>query len=363
MNVDETNVQLYMDKGAGHLSLHAHYLKRGPKGLSRQLSRGEVRSAATHVFAICDIPALQASLPQLLIVSERLVTAAEFDAMRSSLPPSFYVLRQTKAWVNTDSMRFYAQLLRKHLAGIDATHRVILYLDVYKAHCAPPVLKAFGDRSILLCFIPASLTWALQPCDTHAFAMYKAHLATALQTEATELTADGRISWGTLARCICQTMERVINTHTWAKAFRDVGLVGRQDEVSERVRIKLSVDADHLVVPSSMPTLLQFQAVFPKRSVLHFELLFRGLLRSQQPAPLAKARPQPPPIEIGPEVPPWLGRTRSTSSQAAVSAPRAASPPTWPPAMAPVVAPLLPPPFLPSAKRLHRPRSRKLEGE
>jgi hypothetical protein len=214
VNVDETNVQLHMDKGAGHLTLEACQLKRTPRSLSRQLSRGDVRSAATHVFAICDTPALQGMLPQLLVVSERLVTKAECDAIRSSLPPTFYVLRQKKAWVNTDTMRLYAMYLRQHLSGIAATHRVILYLDVYKAHCAPQVLKAFGNRGILVCFIPASMTWALQPCDTHAFALYKTHLAASLQTTATELTADGRISWSMLTRCIIETMERVINTHT-----------------------------------------------------------------------------------------------------------------------------------------------------
>lgn len=154
-----------------------------------------------------------------------------------------------------------------------------------------------------------------------------------------------------------------INTHTWTKAFCDVGLVGCQDEVSARVQQKLSVDVHHLNVPNSMPTLQQFQAVFPQRTVLHFELLFRGLLREQRPAaPRAKA--SRPLLSVGDTTAPsWLGRTRSSSSLAAVLPPTSALVPAWRPAMAPAELPPRPPPFLPSAKRLYRPRSRRVEEE
>ena len=69
------------------------------------------------------------------------------------------------------------------------------------------------------------MAWALQPCDTEAFANCKQGLITSLEREALD-NDTGRIGWLALVKAIREVVEENISALPWAKAFEDVGLRG-----------------------------------------------------------------------------------------------------------------------------------------
>ena len=70
INVDETSVRLVPEEGRGHVSNIAYRLFMQGKPVGRRASQGKLRSAITHIAAICDSPMFQCLLPQLVLVGQ-----------------------------------------------------------------------------------------------------------------------------------------------------------------------------------------------------------------------------------------------------------------------------------------------------
>ena len=360
LSMDETNVRLYQEGGAGNLSLRAYRLKRHPRALSRNVPRGATRATMTHVATICNDEVVQRLLPQLLLISKRQLSEAEADRLRALLPANVQLLRVAKAWVNTDVMMLWVRELQRRVSHLQRTHRVILFMDVWRAHLQKHVLRTCGKYGFWPCFIPAKLTWALQPCDTHLFAQYKDKLALECQRRLVG-SANGQRTWAVVIESLREVVREVMENKSWAKAFEDNGLTPGQLHVSDRVRMKLGWDAGIPVVGHGLPELHHLSSVMPGNTIIPVEELFHGLLLRERGEPTAST-PHQPDADAPPALTnPWHGRTRSTSAQAlqpptVVPGPR----PCHHPAAAPLPQSQPPrlPPFLPDAKRMSRQPSR-----
>ena len=249
INMDETNVRLYQDKGSGHLTMRAYRLKRQPRALSRNVERGVTRATMTHMACICNNADVQKLLPQFLLVSASRVSYEEVAHLRAITPHNVIVLRLERAWVNVAVMLTFVKELFVRLAPVRETHRVIIFSDCFRAHFAPSVLRAYGRCNMWPCLVPAKLTWALQPCDTHLFASYKDRLSLECQKRLVA-QADGRVTWTLLVESWCHVLTHVLQGRCWAKAFSDVGMLADQELLSERVKLKLVL---RLASPKSMP--------------------------------------------------------------------------------------------------------------
>jgi hypothetical protein len=268
----------------------------------------------THAMTICNDAAVQRIIPQVLLVNETLVSMGTYNDIKSSLPPTFVCFRQPKAWMNAASMLQYIALLKRALAGELQRRKVILYLDMFKSHYNPKVLAAVAACGMNPCFVPAKLTWALQPADTHVFAGYKRRLAQEVEGHAI-VALDGKVGWQQLTQSIAATDREFVQPTPWAKSFKDNGLVDYQQHISQRCLQKLEVLPCVFPLPHSFPTLQHLKDVFPNRSIIPVQALFRSLI-SERPRvipvrPKRKAAPKAP--AQPPSAHPWHGRTRSTS--------------------------------------------------
>ena len=93
-------------------------------------------------MSVCNDAAVQRIIPQVLLVNEKLVPIETYNEILSSLPPTFLCIRQAKAWMNTATMLRYIALLKRALAEEMQRRKVILYMDMCKAHYNPKVLAA-----------------------------------------------------------------------------------------------------------------------------------------------------------------------------------------------------------------------------
>ena len=267
--------------GKGMLVLAAVVEKRKAASLTQDVSRAMLRGSFTHVTMICDNAEAQKLLPQILIVNKHMVTEHQQRTLSAGLPRNVVLLRRHTAWMTSDLMARVIQLLKQKLAPFMDTHHIFLTADAYRAHVTTEVWKQCVKQNIHYCVIPAKLTWALQPCDTHVFASYKHRLQTVCQGAVVD-SATGKLSLEVLLHGVCECIDQILEGRSWAKAFADTGLTGTQADVSARVQAKLTFEGIP-AVGSSLPTLAQLVSVFPKRAVLPIDHMF-GLFLTPSPA-------------------------------------------------------------------------------
>ena len=278
-----------------------------------------------------------------------------------SLPPPCIFLRCKKAWVTETSMVHIAAELGKRLAPFSRTHAFTVFADAYKAHIGKRALQAYARAGLRFCCIPAGLTWALQPCDTRLFALYKRRLRELCEDVALR-AQDGKVEASDVVSAALTVVATVLNGRSWVRAFADLGLSGTQMSVSQRVREKLHLPGPLPLTPPGPPDLQQLMHIFPRGLNIPIAELFafytQGAHHTAQHMTEAHALPLRRSLHAHSgvsEAKPWFGRTRSTSAQGTGVPTGAASSTEWPtPQSVLLTAETRRPqiPFLPNARRL-----------
>jgi hypothetical protein len=289
VNLDETGIRMHQVAGKGMLVNAAILEKRKAASLTQDVSKAMLRGSFTHVTVICDDGEAQKLLPQILIVNKHMVTEQQQRTLSATMPGNILLLRLHTAWMTSELMIRVLLVLKKSLAPFMETHQIFLTADAYRAHVTSEVWKQCVRQQILYCVIPAKLTWALQPCDTHVFASYKHRLQTVCQGAVVD-SATGKLSLEVLLQGVCQCIVEILEGRSWAKAFADTGLTGTQADVSARVLSKLTFE-EIPEVGSDLPTLAQLMDVFPKRAVLPIDNMF-GMFLSPSSADAPNRMPR-----------------------------------------------------------------------
>ena len=259
--------------------------------------------------------------------------------------------------MTTEMMKRVLDHLRASLNDWKDTRQLVFSADAFKAHISAPVWRRAAALDIMYLVIPAKITWALQPCDTHVFARLKHHFAAEVQTALVK-SGDGKPTVLMVIGAVSRAVRQVVTLGNWRMSFWDLGLTGVQACLSDACLQKLEM-AERPRIPNSLPTLAELLEVFPGRSTLPIDDMFRifkngGRLRPVHPLPARAVLPHP----AHNEAQPWLGRLRSSSALASQNRePDTLSEPCPPPQPAPPPAPplLSPPPQnmgLPRARRL-----------
>jgi len=209
LNFDETGVTLVPKCQPGQLVADAVRRARQRQGLTWGVSKNQLRTNFTHMALLSDDKEVQRVLPHILIVNEKIVSQEPADSLLQRLPPSVYLVRDKKAWVCEDTMLHMVRLLDMSLSSFRSTWKFTLSADTYRPHMMVKVLRALGAIRIRSVLIPAKMTWALQPLDTHVFVQYKHQLWVACQSRACRNDTD-QPSWGQVVDSIVEVIERVL---------------------------------------------------------------------------------------------------------------------------------------------------------
>ena len=278
INIDETSVRLVPEEGRGHVSKRAYRLFVSGVHMGRRASLAACRSTITHVAAICNRARFQRLLPQVVLIGENQVTVARLAALRAALPEGCHIWREKTGWMRSTTMVEYVRLLGRCLRDFQSTHRFILYFDALRAHVCPAVLRAASRAGLWICVIPSKLTWALQPCDTHLFALYKRLLGQEVQRRS-GLTAAGELNWELVLEAVWHIVAVLMNTKDWSHAFSAVGLAEEQRNVSARTKRKLQMETSALNTGRAVPTLSALTYIFPRGAIIPVHELFLGVER------------------------------------------------------------------------------------
>ena len=201
--------------------------------------------------------------------------------LRSKCPANVTLLRRKSSFVNGDVMVYIVRLLAAALASVMHLVQPILHLDTCFAHWQPQVLNACCKAGIWPLFIPALMTWFLQPLDTEGFAWYKFKL----QRD----HMDGRIRFGgdvdaldLLLECIYAATRDVLDVVNWAQAFGRAGFSAGQGELSLKRMQELKCGA--LAISCNRPTADDLRWCFPRRRAVPVALLYKGVDQHIVPA-------------------------------------------------------------------------------
>jgi hypothetical protein len=127
-------------------------------------------------------------------------------------------------------------------------------------------------------YVPAKMTWLLQPLDAYVFAGFKALLKQQYADPEYVTDKDNMLSIAWLRR-LWHSIEHKVQGLDWKTAFSKVGLLNQQHNISEHVA-KFTTTPSHQTFGCCMPSPAELQYMLGgKLGVPHFQLTRPVLLR------------------------------------------------------------------------------------
>ena len=285
LNLDETRVWR-CPGGKGNVMVSLRRTGRRPLPV-RRASLSALRSGVTHVGLIADRPDVQAVLPQVIVHNEHLPTLRALRTVAPDLPANITFVRQNSSWTNIGNLCGIIRRLAAALRPWRGRLQPILLMDCARQHLHWRVAAQAARSGIWLVYIPASMTWLLQPCDTHVFALLKAFMS-AGYSELASASRTGEVTEEDWLRLVGRAVRSILQGRRWGDAFAQNGF-GRASEIRSEVRAELGPE-EVPAVGNTRPSCEDLQAVFPGRSKAHAQLprhLWRPFDDTAAPPPKA----------------------------------------------------------------------------
>ena len=313
INLDETSCKLHCDQKRGLAVCRQRTLSRAKKReIVQDVSRGKLRGCFTLIAMICDEASLQPLLPQILLGNEHIFQQRVLAEIQPSLASNIHLWRRPSAWATRLTMVEVVQVLARALGPVLHRRRVMLLLDACYIHMGTEFLRACARRGILVHYVPAKLTWLLQPLDTHAFARFKVFMGREYRHD---IMRSGQCELAAVVRIVARAVRKILQGVAWSYAFDGNGFGRGQRDVRKTILDVL--EWERVVCASSrLPTLDQFRLMFPRMTMLPLaDLLSCHRDRPVRVAvPVAGATRHTPTAAAGSGHGVWHGRLRSSSA-------------------------------------------------
>ena len=259
VNLDETSLKLNYDGIKGVVM--ADCLKEVVLVPAKSAQRG----ALSHVMMVCDDSGVQPLLPQVILGNKHILRVQDLDVLKDELPSNVYVIRGTSSWILAETMIVIMEMLRQALSSNHIDRRVVLILDACPVHMHRRVWSASKRLGICLCFVPAGLTWFVQPLDVIVIRRFKAFLRREYQEVQLQQTACD-VSVITVLRIIVRAIREVLQGNCWDKAFSQCGYDVDERHIKHGIRALMNKARDSsLSTPMGMPSEQDLTRIFPRR--------------------------------------------------------------------------------------------------
>ena len=183
-------------------------------------------------------------------------------------------LEETSGWVT--ALVFMRLLHRLHSAIADLQNRFAFFLvtDALRSHISMEIATLIYELGLTLVFVPARLTWLLQPLDTHYFAILKQRLVAHFATARLE-NAEGalpKLQWLQIVVAVIAEFSGMDFSHGIARC----GLAGPQREAAPVTKGLVTI-ADADFVHLQPPTREQLPAYLGRKNVPFYDILMQPL--------------------------------------------------------------------------------------
>ena len=178
------------------------------------------------------------------------------------------VWHRKSAWVNDEVLGTVAAKWGRALLPYRHRRQPILLLDACSTHMGQRFLRACSRWNIWLVFVPARMTWLLQPADTHCFAAFKAYLRKLFEQSILD-SRDGAVTVRDIILQLDAAIRRIIQGKRWSPAFDGDGWSFQQRFVRDKIRRTLEC-SNILAISSALPSLHQFEAISRGGGISHW---------------------------------------------------------------------------------------------
>ena len=183
---------------------------------------------------------------------------------------------------------------------------LVLLLDCASSHLCRSFIQHAQQIGVRLCFVPASLTWALQPLDVRYFAALKRRIRLYYQVAILN-QGHNNMPTMTLLKVLIKSAQETLCSHKWRHVFSDLGILDFQKQVSGSTCAKLGFSStEEIHAQLQTHGVLPYLAHLPPRNRRVDWSLFDWLPQAQQV-------PSPPSVSSSPRIlkaGPWQNRLR-----------------------------------------------------
>ena len=170
---------------------------------------------------VCDDSSLQHVLPQFIIGNQNILRVADLKELDPMLPENIIVVRAKSSWITTELLIVVLELLRRRLDNHRVAKSPVLLMDGCPVHLQAQVWKA-ARRLQILCFVPAALTWLLQPLDVKILNKLKAFVRSEYRKKQIEM-ASAFVTTVDVIKIWVTAIRKVLQGHAWGGAFDECG--------------------------------------------------------------------------------------------------------------------------------------------
>ena len=272
INMDETSLPF------GLASLKGNKFVRRPKKVGAgpghdRLPSSHKRGALSLIAFVSSEPSLQKHLPQILLGNKhqlaqklrRRIAHKDFGKLLIWSAPS--------AWVSHPIMSRILETLSASLRDFSAGRHFVLVLDCARCHISADLVNKATRLHLWMLFIPAKLTWLLQPLDVQVFRSFKSKFR-AEYFHARCLKLGGVISMLEWLDMVAKVVRIVLSESTWASAFDKTGIANDQQGVSDWIREHANLKVAW--VPARLPTHAEISSLGGQRIKMPWLQLVRG---------------------------------------------------------------------------------------
>ena len=302
INLDETSVERLVPHRFGNV---VRVPREGPGAAAvyERISRRDTHGHLTLVGLVTATAEIQQYLLQFLLLKDANSSVAERAAF-AAVPAPLEWFRGSAGWVTAANFPAILTRIRRAVHVRRPRCTIVLVLDCAPQHLADNVINHARRLRIVLLYVPARLTWLLQPLDTHVFAHLKRRLH-ALQLDARCASADGVLHGTAWLHLLCQAAQEVVSRANWSPAFVANGVSHGPATMRGRVLEFLSAT---LPLPLRAPTHAEvLEVIGGRRPLLPAKLLALptqlAALGGAARMPIGRRLP-PPPLPPPAEAPP-----------------------------------------------------------
>lgn len=230
INLDETAL-CYSCAGMVGTVVCEKALPPSKQHATENASETETRGHVTLISMLTHEPAIQTRLLQILFGNEHRFSLGLLDFIKPSIPSNVQLWRQKSSCNSHATMRKVLTTLSKALGDLVKDRYIILLLDVAGVHIHPTIHSLAERLRIRLLFLPAKLTYLLQPCDTHLFKRFKHSLQESFREIRSRSDSDS-VTAEQWLHLIFKIIRGVIQGVSWKHAFGSVGILEEQRQLA-----------------------------------------------------------------------------------------------------------------------------------
>jgi len=270
INLDETAVRYFHGENKGNVIKKAIH-PEGSNEKAAQISRKDLRACITHVALVAEDPEVQQVLPPWILGNTNVMLKRDVTAAQADVGPNIRFIRGKSGWTNVTVMVALLKAIASAVRSLEQNRFIVLLLDCARQHLHDKISRCARSVKIHLVYVPAKLTWLLQPCDTHVFLKYKRRLAELYADDVANYKS-GKQPYSQWLRRIGKCIVDVLESSPWSKAFAETGWTKDQMECS--LFVLRHLDPSTMLPASEDPIATDdIKQVLPHNIKLSFALL------------------------------------------------------------------------------------------